>query len=216
MPLGIGAAISPVPTATCLMLLSTNRKPLATATVFLVGSSAALMVVGVLSLVLFGGGGTEGAGITPDVRDTIDAVFGGFFLILAFKLSMKAPDPSAPPPGWESKIGTIGSGRAALFGVVMTVTNFSSLPLFLSGLKEIVAANLGTVESMVVLAGFVLLVEVALVVPTVSYALSPRRAGAVLGTALGWMEKNSRIISISIFLVFGVLLLVKGLLGLRT
>ena len=213
LPLGIGAALSPTPTATCLMLLSTNRKPLATAIAFLIGSSVALVAVGVFSLAFFGGGGSEVANHPSDVKNTIDVVFGSFFLILAFKLWLKVPDPNAPPPSWAAKIGSVGMGKALLFGTMMTITNFSSLPLYLSGLKDVVTANIGIAAGIVVLAVFVLFIEVALIVPIASYALAPRRAGVVLSAILRWIEKNTRLVSIFVFVVFGGLLLVKGIAG---
>jgi hypothetical protein len=195
------------------MLLSTNRKPLATAIAFLIGSGAALVAVGVFSLAFFGGGGSEDANRPSDVKNTIDAMFGSFFLILAFKLWLKMPDPNAPPPSWAAKIGSIGRGKALLLGTMMTTTNFSSLPLYLSGLKDIVTANIGIAAGIVVLALFVLFIEVALLVPIVSYALAPRRAGVVLSAILRWIEKNNRLVSIFVFVVFGGLLLVKGIMG---
>ena len=213
LPLGLGAAISPVPTATCLMLLSTNRRPLATATAFLIGSSAVLVAVGGLSLAFFGDGGGGGDGRHTDVRATIDTTFGGLFLVLAFKLWLKTPDPNAPPPGWLAAIGSAGRGKALLFGVVMMATNFSSLPLYLSGLKEIVTASVGVAGGVVALALFILLVEAGLLVPITAYALSPQRAGAVLGSTLRWIEKNNRAISIFVFAVFGTLLLTRGVAG---
>ncbi len=90
LPLGIGAAISPVSIAVCLMLLNT-RKPLANAVAFLIGYSAFLVAIGIFSLAFFGGGGTEDAGRPSDIKNTIDAMFGIFFLVLALKSWLKRP-----------------------------------------------------------------------------------------------------------------------------
>lgn len=104
-------------------------------------------------------------------------------------------------------------GKAFLFGTIMMATNFSSLPLYLSGLKEIVTATIGIADSIITLALFILLIEVALLAPIIYYALAPRRAGGVLGAVPRWIEKNNRIISLLVFVVFGVLLLAKGIAG---
>ena len=215
LPLGIGAAISPIPTAICLMLLGAGRNRLTNAVAFLVGSSAVLVAIGILALVFFGGGGTgTGSGKPSDIKDTIDAVIGVFLLLFAFKLWLKAPDPNAPPPRWMAAVDSLGPGKALLFGMMMTSLNFSSLPLYISGLKEIVTANVGIGTSILVLALFILLIEVGLLVPIASYALAPRRAGAVLDAALRWLEKNNRILSILLFAVFGAWLSIKGVTGL--
>jgi threonine/homoserine/homoserine lactone efflux protein len=213
LPLGIGAAISPIPTTICIMLLST-RKPLTNTVAFLIGYSAVLVAVGIFSLAFFGAGTIEHTERSSDIKNTIDVMFGGIFLVLALKVSLKAPDPNAPPPGWIATINTIEAGKALLFGMVMMATNFSSLPLYISGLKEIITADIGVADSILVLALFILLIEVELLVPTVAYALAPRRTGAVLGTTRQWLEKNNRVISIFVFVVFGGLLLFKGITGL--
>lgn len=213
LPLGIGAAISPIPTTICIMLLST-RKPLTNAVAFLIGYSAVLVAVGIFSLAFFGAGTTEHTERSSDIKNTIDVMFGGIFLVLALKIGLKAPDPNDPPPGWIAAISTMGVGKALLFGMVMMATNFSSLPLYISGLKEIITADIGVADSILALALFILLIEVELLIPTVAYALAPRRAGAVLGATRQWLEKNNRVINIFVFVVFGGLLLVKGITGL--
>jgi hypothetical protein len=213
LPLGIGAAISPIPTTICIMLLST-RKPLVNAFAFLIGYSAVLVAVGVLALAVFGGGG--GGGSEPSdrslaIKGTIDTVFGVLFLILALKMRLKATDPNAPPPKWMAVISSISIGQALLFGVIMMGTNFTSLPLYISGLKEIVTADIGPARSIFALTLFILLVVVELLVPVVVYALAPRRADALLGAARRWLEKNNRVITIFVFVVFGILLLARGI-----
>ena len=57
--------------------------------------------------------------------------------------------------------------------MMMVSLNFSSLPLYISGLKEIVTANVGIGASILVLAVFILLIEVGLLVSIASYALAP-------------------------------------------
>jgi hypothetical protein len=213
LPLGIGAAISPVPTSICIMLLST-RKPLINAIVFLTGYSAVLVAIGVLALTVFGGavgGGSEPGERSLAIKGTIDTVFGVLFLIFALKMWLKSTDPNAPPPRWIAAISSISTGEALLFGLFTMGTNFTSLPLYISGLKEIVTANIGTAGRIFALTLFILLVVVELLVPVVVYALAPRRAGAFLGVARQWLEKNNRVITIFVFVVFGILLLVRGI-----
>jgi len=52
---------------------------------------------------------------------------------------------------------------------------------------------------------------VELLVPIVVYGLAPRRAGALLDTARQWLEKNNRVITIFVFVVFGFLLLMRAI-----
>ena len=206
LPLGIGAAISPWPTTVTIMFLSTGR-PLAKALAYLIGYSAVLVAIGIFALTVFGGGDYEGGDRSSAVGGTIDVVFGILFLVLALKLWLKAPDPSAPPPRWMSAFGSINTIGAFLLGVFMMVTNFSTLPLYIAGLKEIVTANLNPAGNLFALVLFILLIVVELLVPIVVYARSPRRGGELLDGARQWLEKYNRVITICIFVFYGILLL---------
>jgi threonine/homoserine/homoserine lactone efflux protein len=206
LPLGIGAAISPWPTTVTIIFLSTGR-PLAKALAYLIGYSAVLVAIGIFSLTVFGGGDYEGGDRSSAVGGTLDVVFGILFLVLALKLWLKAPDPSAPPPRWMSAFESINIGGAFLLGVFMMVTNFSTLPLYIAGLKEIVTANLNSGGNLFALVLFILLIVVELLVPTVVYARSPRRGGELLDGARQWLEKYNRVITICIFVFYGILLL---------
>jgi|SRR5215204_3481705 len=127
---------------------------------FLIGYSAVLVAVGVLALSVFGGGGDGGSEPSDRslaIKGTIDTVFGVLFLILALKMWLKATDPNAPPPRWMATISSISTGEALLFGVIMMgTTNFTSLPLYISGLKEVVTANIGPARSIFALTLFTL------------------------------------------------------------
>ena len=206
LPLGIGAAISPWPTTVTIMFLSTGR-PLAKALAYLTGYSAVLVAIGTFALTVFGGGDYEGGDRSSAVGGTIDVVFGILFLVLALKLWLKAPDPSAPPPRWMSAFGSINTIGAFLLGVFMMVTNFSTLPLYIAGLKEIVTANLNPAGTLFALVLFILLIVVELLLPIVVYARSPRRGGELLDGARQWLEKYNRVITICIFVFYGILLL---------
>jgi threonine/homoserine/homoserine lactone efflux protein len=206
LPLGIGAAISPWPTTVTIMFLSTGR-PLAKALAYLIGYSAVLVAIGIFALTVFGGGDYEGGDRSSAVGGTIDVVFGILFLVLALKLWLKAPDPSAPPPRWMSAFGSINIIGAFLLGVFMMVTNFSTLPLYIAGLKEIVTANLNPAGNLFALVLFILLIVVELLVPIGVYGRSPRRGGELLDGARQWLEKYNRVITICIFVFYGILLL---------
>jgi hypothetical protein len=207
LPLGIGAAISPWPTTVTIMFLSTGR-PLAKALAYLIGYSAVLVAIGIFALTVFGGGDYEGGERSSAAGGgTLDVVFGILFLVLALKLWLKAPDPSAPPPRWMSAFESINIGGAFLLGFFMMVTNFSSLPLYIAGLKEIVTAKLNPASNLFALVLFILLIVVELLVPIVVYARSPRRGGELLDGARQWLEKYNRVITICIFVFYGILLL---------
>jgi hypothetical protein len=115
--------------------------------------------------------------------------------------------------GGLSAFDSINIGGAFLLGLFMMATNFSSLPLYIAGLKDIVTANLSLAGNILALVLFILLIVVELLVPIVVYTRSPRRGGEFLSVARQWLEKNNRLISIFIFVFYGILLLAKGTTG---
>jgi hypothetical protein len=211
--LGIGAAVSPWPTAACTMFLGNSKSPLTKALAYLIGYTSVLVVIGILALTLFGGGGYGPGDRSSAFGGSLDAVIGGLLLIVALVLWVKRPDPGAStqPPRWMSAFDSIGMGGAFFLGLFMMATNFSSLPLYIAGLKDIVTANLSLASSILALALFILLIVVGLLVPIIVYARSPRRGGELLDAARQWLEKNSWLISIFLLLFYGILLLAKGI-----
>jgi threonine/homoserine/homoserine lactone efflux protein len=213
LAVGLGAAISPVATALCIALLGSG-KPLENALAFTLGYAAVLAAIALVAFTFFGSGGGGSVEHSSAVRDTIDAAIGVLLLVFALKAYLKSPDPNAPPPKWVAALDSVTPTKALLVGTIVILTNPTTLALYVSGLKEIVAANLGGVGSVVVLALFIALVEVEFLAPTALYVAVPRRrAKALLGAAQRWLVGHNRGVMIAVFSIFGVLLVAKGASG---
>jgi hypothetical protein len=209
---GVGGGTSPVAATACIMLLNTGR-PLATALAFMLGHSAVLASVGVAAFAGLGAGWAL-AHPSPAARHALDAAIGALLVMFALARWLVRPAPNAPPAKWTAAFDSVTPGKAFLFGTIRMGTDVGALALFVSGLKEIVAADLGAANSAIAFALFVLVVEMALVVPIAVYAVAPGRGGAMLGHARRWLESNTRPITIVLFATFGILLLAKGVSGL--
>jgi threonine/homoserine/homoserine lactone efflux protein len=165
---GIGAAISPVATAICIALLG-SPMPLENTLAFTLGYAAVLAAIALVAFVFFGTGAGSVERSSEVIRDTIDAAIGVLLLVFALKAWLKSPDPNAPPPKWVAALDSVTPTKALLVGMIVILTNPTTLALYVSGLKEIVATDLGTVGSVVVLALFIALVEVEFLVPIALY-----------------------------------------------
>lgn len=213
--MGVGGGASPVAATICMLLLNTSR-PLATAHAFMLGHGAVLATVGVAAIAGFGGGSWFGD-FSPAVRHALDAAIGVLLLAFALKVWWRDdPAQNAPDPRWMATIDSITPGKAFLFGSIKMATDVGTLALFVSGLKEIIAADVGAANSAVTFAVFVLLIEMASLVPIAVYTVSPTRGGAMLSSARRWLERNTRTIMVVLFAVFGILLLAKGTWGFWT
>ena len=209
---GLGATISPVAAAICFSLLATS-KPLANALAFAFGYGVVLAFIAVGAVAFFGGRPELGAGHHSDIRNTLDAAIGGLLIVFALKALLHAPDPNAPPPKWVAAVSSIAPPRAVLLGMVLVLTNPTTLALYVSGLKEVLAASLGAVEDAVVLLVFILLVEVVFLVPITAYAVNPRQTLALMEAIHKRLERHGWSIEIVVLSILGVLLLHKGLAG---
>ncbi len=106
----------------------------------------ALVVIGILALAFFGGEPLPSER-SSTIGHSIDAVLGVLFLVFALKRCLYVPDPDAPPPRLLSSLERIAPGKSFVLGTLMTVTNFTSLALYVSGLKDIVVAKVGALGS---------------------------------------------------------------------
>jgi threonine/homoserine/homoserine lactone efflux protein len=203
-----------VATAICIALLGSG-KALENALAFTLGYAAVLAAIALVAFVFFGTGAGSVERSSEVIKDTIDAAIGVLLLVFALKAWLKSPDPNAPPPKWVAALDSVTPTKALLVGMIVILTNPTTLALYVSGLKEIVATDLGTVGSVVVLALFIALVEVEFLVPIALYVAVPRRrAKALLGAAQRWLEGHNRGVMIAVFGIFGVLLVAKGASGL--
>lgn len=93
-------------------------------------------------------------------------------------------------------------------------TNFTTLALYVSGLKDIVVAKAGALGSVTAFALLIVIVVSALLVLVDLYTIAPNRASTILGSASEWLERNNHAISLFFLAFFGALLFAKGFSGL--
>ena len=141
---------------------------------------------------------------SPAARHAHDAAIGALPVVFALARWLVRPA-RTPRPEVDGRHRLGHPGQGFLFGTIRMGTGVGALALFVSGLKEIVAADLGAANSAIAFALFVLVVEMALVVPIALYKVAPGRAGAMLGHASRWLENNTRPIIIVLFAAFGIL-----------
>ena len=61
---------------------------------------------------------------------------------------------------------------------------------------------------------FVIGAQLLMVIPILVTALAPAQAGRLLDSAQGWLERNNRVITIAVSLIFGLWFVWKGVTGL--
>ena len=208
--LAFAGAFSPVLISICILLLSTGR-PLGNAIAYVLGLMFSLIVVGGLALALFDepialGGRPRGIG------PGLSFVLGGLCMVVALRIYLRVPDPDAPPPKWLATIESIVPSKAFLFGIVLMATNLKILVIYTIGVAQILAAELSSAASLLMVLGFVLIIQLGVLLPLLVYIQNPRRAGSTLQAMRTKLEQAYRWVMIAIFVVLGLYLIVDGLM----
>jgi len=79
-----------------------------------------------------------------------------------------------------------------------------NMPVFVSGICDILQANLGTAGTLIVMVLFSLVASSSLAVPVAFYIIGGEKAKAQLNSAKAWMLQNNSAILAVLFLIFGL------------
>ncbi len=149
LPLGLGAAISPTMLAATLLTLASKDRARLRTLVFLGGSGITLVVLGALAL-------ASGKGIRmelpkPSLISTIvDIILGGLLIYIGHRKIFRKPKDARLKVQSKTKIFA-KPGLLASFGLgfVITVTDFSSLVLYLAAAKQSIDAGVSSTDKAV-------------------------------------------------------------------
>ncbi len=98
-------------------------------------------------------------------------------------------------------------------GAGLGAFNPKNLVIDVAAAVAISSAGLGTAKSVVAAAVFVVISSIGVVAPLVVTAVAGERARPVLTSWREWLEQNNATVLAVIFLVFGVVLIGRGIAG---
>jgi hypothetical protein len=209
--LAVGGSIAPPLLLLTILFLGSHR-PLPNATGLALGYFTTCAAMGIAGLAFFGEAAETGGAAAAIIR-VISVAVGSLLIIVGLRSLLNAPDPDAQPPRWMDSVRSISPIKAFGFGMALFPLQLKNLAIFVVCVNLIATDSLSTSGSAVALA----LVLVIFAVPVLAliglYAVVPQRASKVLVTLRVWMEKNNRVITVVLCLVFGAYFLLRGLLG---
>jgi hypothetical protein len=215
LPLAIGVAVSPVPIiAVILMLIS--RKARGNSLAFLAGWVAGMAVVGVVALLL---GNTADIGTSSGPSKgaaVIRLVLGLLLLFGAFRQLRKRPKEGEEPqmPRWMAGIDAFNMGKSFGLAAFLSGVNPKNLALVLAAAMAISQAGLSGAQPWIVLLVFVVIASLTVAAPVATYLLAGERAESTLNGWKTWLAANNATVMAVLFLVFGFVLIGKGIGGL--
>jgi hypothetical protein len=210
VPLSLGAAFSPTVLALLLVVL-TGKRSVARATAFLVGLFVVFAGLTVLGLAI--SHSTHASPSRADVTRAIDLMAGALLLLLAVGTLLRGllREPvthDGPPPKAGHDPGLVS---AFLLGLVIMTTNFSTILLYLPAMRAISAARVSDSDKVVAVALALLITMLPVLVVYLLAVLVPKYSKPLLDRMHVFIDRHQRTIGISIEVIFGVYLVVKGL-----
>jgi len=166
----------------------------------------------------------KNSGIVSTSKHTLsplaDIVLGGLTLIIAAVLAsgrdreyrerraMKKE--GKPPPRWQRELRHGSPRTTFVLGAVLTLPGAS----YLAGLDRLTKLNYSTVVTVIIVIAFNLVMLVLLELPMIAFAVAPEWTPAAIDRAKAWGGIHGRVYAERGFAVIGVLLIIKGIVGL--
>lgn len=211
LPLALGVALSPLPiVAVILMLFTKNARK--TSFGFLVGWFLGVTIVAVAVVLIANPANQATGGEESPLYAIVHIALGLLLLIAAYRDWKKRPKPGdeVAVPKWMASIDSLTAGKALGMGFLLSGVNPKNLALISSAGVAIAAAGLETSQTVVVLAIFIIIACVSVAAPVVIYFVLGDKATPVLISWKAWLTYNNATVMMVLFLVFGFVVLGKG------
>ena len=216
LPTAVGVAISAIPIIALILILITP-KARSNGIAFAVGWLLGLAVVGFGTLAIADAADLSTSSGASDGAAGVKLVFGLLFLALAVKQWKSRPGPGEAPsmPKWMTALDSFTPGKTAGLAAVLAGVNPKNLLLTVSAAMSVAqAANLNGGQQVVSMLVFILLGSVTVLAPLAVYLSMGSRAADILSGWKVWLFENNATIMCVLFLVFGAMLVGKGISGL--
>ncbi|MBV9415184.1 MAG: GAP family protein [Solirubrobacterales bacterium] len=219
--LSLTASLNPtLVAATTVMLLL--DKPVRLMAGYLAGAYLTSITLGLIIVFSFS---DSGAAKTAEnsVNPSVDIGLGAICLAISFvfytgrverlrqrRAERKAEKGPAEPPRWQRELSK-GSPRVTfLVGAALTLPGAS----YLAGLASIHKLHYSTPETVLLVIGFNLVMMWLLEVPLISFLIAPDKTPQLISRAKAWVSRHAHTFAVRGFAAVGVLLIIKGLIGL--
>jgi hypothetical protein len=215
IPLAIGIAISPVPIIAIILMLITP-KARSNGLAFLGGWLLGLAIVGTIVLIVANTAGVATSSGPSKTVSAIKLVLGLLLLFAAWRQFQKRPahGEEAPLPKWMKALDSFTPARSVAIGALLSGVNPKNLVLNATAAAGIAQTGLSGVEQAVILLVLIVVASIGVAAPVGVYFLMGDRAESVLASWKAWLAANNATVMTVLLLVFGVVLIGKGIGGL--
>lgn len=148
------------------------------------------------------------------IASTLLLVVGVLLLVTAVKTWRKEEDPDAPSPQWMANISGLTTLRAMGMGVLFLTIDAKQWVFTLSAISISSEGELGLSTGLGLYLFYILVTQMLMLLPVLGRAIAPRQVARPLEAGQTWLERNNRVIIISVSLLFGLWFSYKAVIGL--
>jgi hypothetical protein len=166
----------------------------------------------------------KSSGLVSTTKHTLsplaDIVLGGLALIIArvlasgrderFRERRAEKKEGKPPPRWQRELNRGSPRTTFVIGAVLSLPGAS----YLAALDRLSKLHYSTLATVLVVLAFNLVMMLLLELPMIAFAVAPEWTPAAIDRAKAWAGIHGRIYAERGFAVIGVLLIIKGVVGL--
>jgi threonine/homoserine/homoserine lactone efflux protein len=212
LPFAIGVALSPVPIIAVILILFSDRARV-NGPAFLLGWVVGLAVATSVVYFVLDAANASTDSTTSDSVSWGKILLGVLLLGLARRNWAKRPAPgqTAELPKWMATVESIAPSRAFGLAVLLSVVNPKNLVLVLGAAAGLGQLGVDTGDAIVAIAVFVVVASLSIAFPVVYRLVGGARARTTLDDLKAWMTEHNSAVMAVLFLVFGVVLISKGL-----
>lgn len=212
LPFAVGVAISPLPIiAVILMLFSARARTNGPA--FVVGWVLGLAVLSAVVYALTDASDAATDSGASDTTSTIKVALGVLLLAFALRNWRHRPAPGVvpPPPKWMHAIDSVTPVKAFGLAVLLSSVNPKNLILTIGAAAGLGQLGVATGDAVVSIVVFVAIASVSIVGPVAYYLVGGASAKEHLDELKTWLSANNSTVMAVLFLVFGAVLISKGM-----
>ena len=217
IPIAFGLAlVNPLPIMAVILLLFSSRAG-AVVPAFLVGWFAGLLVVGWLLIFVVPAERLVGTERDPSaLASVVRIILGAGLLWLAARKWMTRPKDgeTAKLPGWVTSLESASPLSALGIGAAMAGVNPKNLVFAVSAAVAIAEWQLAGSENAILLLIYAVVGSLGILIPAIWRGVGGESAAATLQEWRLWLSRNYNVLMGVVFVIFGVLVISKGVSGL--
>jgi Sap, sulfolipid-1-addressing protein len=219
--LSLAASLNPtLVAATTVMLLL--QKPAKLMAGYLVGALMTSITLGLVIVFSLSDSSTANTTKTT-LNPAVDIALGGVALVVSWVIwsgrsaraaesrrARKEAKPDKGPPRWQRELNKGSARTTFVIGALLTLPGAS----YLAGLSHIHKLHYSTTVTVLVVVGFNLVMLWLIEVPLACFLVAPDWTPRAIDRAKVWISRHRHVFAVRGFATLGVLLIIKGVIGL--